>query len=286
MSSGSLAHAVAAAVAVAGGLGVRRAEPRVLADGANVLVHLWPAPVVARVATTVALVRPGPAWQARDIELARFLHSRGVPVVTPCTDPPAGPHQHDGWVLAFWRYVPHDPDRVLRPAEVAEALAELHAALREFPGELPAAGPFDDLGRGFGLDWLGVLTDAELDLLRSDTQRLRAAMAELPAQALHGDAHPGNLMATPKGLLWNDFEDTWRGPLAWDLACLANTGRLDGRAAVAAYPGVPADGELDTCLRLRRLYGVCWRFTLARRFPALAAEARAHLDRWLATRSH
>jgi aminoglycoside/choline kinase family phosphotransferase len=34
--------------------------------------------------------------------------------------------------------------------------------------------------------------------------------------------------------VWCDFEDTCRGPLAWDLASLRRTPRLDGAAAVRA----------------------------------------------------
>jgi Ser/Thr protein kinase RdoA (MazF antagonist) len=31
-------------------------------------------------------------------------------------------------------------------------------------------------------------------------------------QVLHGDAGPGNLMATGAGWVWHDFEDTCSGP--------------------------------------------------------------------------
>ena len=48
----------AAAVKVAAGLGVPGREPVVLADGANVVVHLSPAPVVAKVAASTTEVRP------------------------------------------------------------------------------------------------------------------------------------------------------------------------------------------------------------------------------------
>ncbi|MGI5283513.1 phosphotransferase [Nonomuraea polychroma] len=41
-----------------------------------------------------------------------------------------------------------------------------------------------------------------------------------PVQAVHGDAHPGNLLATSSGLLWNDFEETMAAPVGCDLACL------------------------------------------------------------------
>ncbi|MEJ7568987.1 MAG: hypothetical protein WKF41_12060 [Gaiellaceae bacterium] len=50
-------EAVEAAVAVARGLGLKVEEPRVLRDLTNVLVHLVPTPVVARVPVTFARLR-------------------------------------------------------------------------------------------------------------------------------------------------------------------------------------------------------------------------------------
>ena len=50
----------AAAVKVAASLGMPATEPMILADGANVIVHLSPAPVVAKVAASTTAVRPIP----------------------------------------------------------------------------------------------------------------------------------------------------------------------------------------------------------------------------------
>lgn len=77
-------RAVAAAVAIARAHGLRCTTPAVLADRSNVLVHLQPAPVVARVATTTALVRPNArVWLTREIAVAQFLVARGVGVARP-----------------------------------------------------------------------------------------------------------------------------------------------------------------------------------------------------------
>jgi thiamine kinase-like enzyme len=40
-------------------------------------------------------------------------------------------------------------------------------------------------------------------------------------QALHGDAHFGNLLVTRDGLLWTDWEDAFLGPVEWDLASIS-----------------------------------------------------------------
>ena len=50
--------------------GLRVEDPVILRDQLNVLVHLRPAPVVARVAGTIASVRSGATWQARELRVA------------------------------------------------------------------------------------------------------------------------------------------------------------------------------------------------------------------------
>jgi hypothetical protein len=255
-------RAVRAAVAVARAHGLRVSGAEVLRDVSNALVHLRPAPVVARVTTTTALVRPEVADHvARDLAISDYLAGRGVAVVPLSDELPSGPHAHDGLVVSFRRYVEHDPAWTPAPPEFAARLAELHAELRDYPGELPERLPLDDVDRA-----LGVLDDPEsgLHAARDDLAARWAAHWSDP-QPLHGDAHPGNMLLTPAGPLWNDFEDTWRGPVAWDLACTANTGRIDGTAAVAAHSRQPLPDELEFHRAVRRLQVRCWRLLIGRR---------------------
>ncbi|WP_103348349.1 phosphotransferase [Amycolatopsis sp. CA-128772] len=258
--------AVRAARAVTTWLGLPGHEPEVLHERSNVLVRLGS--LVARVPATTRLLRPEPApWLARDVALSRFLTDRGVLVVSPTTDPPAGPHFADGLPVTLWHHTPHDPAHRYAPDVVARSLAEVHAALREYPGELPRRGPLAELeglfGR-FGLD----------PRLRAEAARLEAALPDGPDQPLHGDAHPGNLIATAAGPCWLDFEDTWRGPLAWDLGILARQG---GPEYLAAYPGSVSEEALRAYTRLRELFAVAWRFVIAQRFPHRLPEAESAL---------
>lgn len=270
-------QAIRAAVSYAAAHGIHPTEPAVLKNGSNVLVHLRPAPVVARVAGTTGLVRrPVADWFARELALVAHLSERDFPVVHPSPELPAGPVVHDGMTMSFWQFVPHDPSVSIKPVDFAESLAALHRALADYRGPLPAAGPLDDVR--LGLPFLGEHTA----LVRAEHERLSAL---LPAggQALHGDAHPGNVLATPAGLVWNDFEDTWRGPLEWDLAVLRRTALLDGAQALAAYPA-PYDPDLvELCREIRWLQVQVWRQAGARRNPARRTEADTELTRWPAS---
>ncbi|HEX6357434.1 aminoglycoside phosphotransferase family protein [Actinophytocola sp.] len=269
---------VGAAVTAATSLGVTCDAPVVLHDGSNVVVHLRPAPVVARVATLTASVRPGiESWFRRDAQVARHAAARGVLATRPIS-----PAVHvDGFVVGLWHHEPHDPDHVVAPGDIAARLFDLHMALADFDGDLPRLGPCDDMERGIDL-LTGTVPASVQALMRAENERLGRALADLPAQPVHGDAHPGNLLATSTGLMWNDFEDAWRGPLGWDLACLASSTLVDGAAAVAAYPGSVSTEELATCVELREMFGVCWRFVVAQRFPDRRAEAEEKLAAWLA----
>ena len=53
--------------------------------------------------------------------------------------------------------------------------------------------------------------------LRLRLEALGEAVFEstLPCQALHGDVSLSNLPSTPQCLVWNDFEDTFRGAVHW-----------------------------------------------------------------------
>jgi hypothetical protein len=265
-----LSRALAAAVAVAGAHGLAVADPVVLSHGVNVVVHLRPAPVVARVATLTPLLRPQISRSfGRELTLATALTAAGAAVVPPADLLPPGPHEHDGLTLSFWRYVEFLPEPPTA-AEAGTALGELHAVLAGLPPlwNGPALDtPLDDLaafaerGTEWGADRVLVERTAEL------TARLRPLLTG-PVQTLHGDTHPGNLLRTAGGLRWVDLEDTSRGPCGWDLACLRSTGRLDGRAAIDALPEPMADEELAPFVWLRRLHGAAWWFVHAVREPA------------------
>ena len=74
-------RALATAVELARVHGVRVQDPLVLADGANLVVHLRPAPLVAKVALSTHLIREPAQWLARELTVAAHLDRTGAPVV-------------------------------------------------------------------------------------------------------------------------------------------------------------------------------------------------------------
>ena len=96
-------------------------------------------------------------------------------------------------------------------------------------------------------------------------QSLRTSVFEpdLPSQALHGDVSLRNLLRTPAGPVWNDFEDTFRGPVHWDVASAVGSLRLHGadersvRAMLDAY-GWDDASALAPFLAAQDVYDEIW----------------------------
>src|SRR3954464_3791436 len=132
------ASSLAAAQAVAREYGVACDEAVRIAAGSNVLVHLKPAPVVARVMTGTAVLHDDPErWRARGVAGGAVRGGRTDWVVAPSDILPPGPHERDGLWMTLWKFVAHDEHAAPpEPRELGRSLRGLHAALAGFPGDL------------------------------------------------------------------------------------------------------------------------------------------------------
>lgn len=194
---------LAAAVALAREQGLPADDPRVLSNRGNLLVHLAPAPVVARVATLTAWTRSDPfTWLAREVAVAGYAVQNGGPVVAPAQQAEPGPHWSRGLAVSLWTWVP--PSRARPgPAEVGAALARLHLAAAGFDGELGFLSPVRaQIADGLAaLERVRVLEPALLAALRDRHAEVLADTggATGPSLVLHGDAHAGNLLHAAAG---------------------------------------------------------------------------------------
>jgi hypothetical protein len=254
-----------AASVVARREGLRFDDPAVLRDRGNLLVHLRPAPVVARVATLTGTRRPGDAWLRREVSIAGYLAARGLPVVAPSEEIDPGPHTEDGIALSFWEYV-EEAEAPLDAPEAGRALRACHEVLVDYEGELEPLGTLNEAER-----WLeelsaegriGVDRAAEL---RGDAVAVRGRIEALglPMQPVHGDAHLDNVIQTGAGPLWNDWEDTCLAPRALDLGCMKAAAAVFGDAPERVEPALDAYGPVDeealaTFVSARTFQGTMW----------------------------
>jgi hypothetical protein len=291
--------AVRAAVKVAAGFGLASSEPVVLADGANVIVHLRPTPVVAKVAASTTAVRPDPgAWLQRELDIVQFLAAAGAgtaasaaaagagtaagaPVMTPSPELPVTIYHGDGHVMSFWRYLRSAGGGLPSEATIGSMLRVLHAALRPYPAPVPVLAPLNDIPAFLARPQTR-LGARETAAISAAYTRLTAELDAAPGQLrmLHGDAGIGNLMNTDTGWVWHDFEDTCSGPVAWDLAASTANPRRDRERILAAY-GEPVDRhQLAVCERLRLLHLTVWYALYAERLPDLRSRADELVALW------
>lgn len=265
MDAATIETAVAAAVAVATEQGLRVVDPVPVGTGSNVIVHLRPSPVVARVMCGTVVLHPDPhAWLTRELDVGSFLAERMTSVVPPTKEIDPGPYVSGGQWMSFWEYVEVRKTPLDAP-EIGRALRALHDALAEYRGPLPPrSGVLDEL------DWLlNALSDDEgVSELLAERERLTEVVLELERapdrQPLHGDASLSALFATGGGPRWNDFEDVCVGAVEWDVAGLLDDARAahgDAFSAevLAAYGGRCDPDALERVDRVHALYGALWR---------------------------
>ncbi|OKH36122.1 antibiotic transporter [Calothrix sp. HK-06] len=269
------ARAVAASISVASSHGIDVDEPD--ASAYSVRVHLRPMPIVARVSTITPILRsPIDSWLTHEIQVAQFLASVGAPVVAPSDLLPAKPYHCDGMTMTFWHYVKPIANIVPDSAMIGGMLAELHAALRKYPGDLPLlVAPLNDIPCGLErLEQRGnIISESDLKLLQETYNHLQPQLSNPTAslQPLHGDAHALNLIPTAKGWLWNDFEDTCKGPIAWDWINLKEEGR-------AAYPQTPDPTLLELYTQVRKLHAIVWVYAMLPEFSDWVESANTLLN--------
>ena len=286
-------RAVRAAVVVAAEHGLRVRDATVLKDGSNLTVELIPARVVARVATQTGTVRDAKEFLSRELDVAGYLAAVGAPVVAPTGKLDPGPHERDGLILSFWEVAP----RVEEPADPAAAAVTLHAcheALESYGGELAELGMLVEaraLVERLADEETLRPPDAAFLALAGDHLLDRIQERGLPMRPIHGDAHLRNVISTPDGPLWADWEDAFSGPLEWDLACLIARGRVlgtgkdRGSEALAAYPAAIDEQLLELMVEARTFQAVVWGTVLGALRPGRAGSGTTYARlRWLRER--
>jgi hypothetical protein len=174
--------------------------------------------LVARVVQDVDGPRQGTEWFARENAIAQHLTEHGAPVIPLHAALPPGPHEHLGYPMNFWKFVTVTEEEP-KAENIGRTLFQCHEILRSCSQPLPklaiiteSLALLDTLARDHAFP------EPTLQLLRDHLTASLDVLGHCPHQPLHGDAHMGNLMNTTIGLLWSDWEDTFAGPVEWDLA--------------------------------------------------------------------
>ena len=256
----------------------------ILQNGSTLVLRLTET-LVARVVQDTGGPRQGTEWFARENAIAQHLTQQGAPVIPLHPELPPGPHEHLGYPINFWQFVTRI-DAEPEPREIGRTLRECHEAMRSFKEPLPKLAILAES--------LAILDERELfphatqQMLRDHLLHTIEVLGAFPHQPQHGDAHLGNLMNTTQGLLWTDWEDTFAGPVEWDVAsAIWNAKLLDEDhatvdAILAGY-GPVNEQALHQCLIGRAAVMTAWYPIL---YPHPNEERLSRLQRriqWLET---
>ncbi len=247
-----------AAVAVAERLGVSVDEPVLVQKTNNTVVWLRPHAIIAKVGT-----HPGSGERLlREHAIASELAEHGAPVASPLPGVTPVSDAETGFLVTLWCRLENDAGRPVRGQAIGASLRELHDALTVCGVELPSFRLDLERARRALSDDLRVAALAPTDraFLRSAFDDLLVTLDDwaLRSHALHGEPHDGNLLVTPSGLRWIDFESACQGPLEWDLAFLSEDAR-------SVFTGVNDDLlQLLEILVSARVATWCW---VQARFP-------------------
>ncbi len=291
------AAVAAACAALAARLGLGPVQPRVIGRFSNLALALEPLPWVARVATGTAGPRGDGAHARRELRLTRHLARHGAPALPPAPAALAGPHLAGPWSVTVWPRLALSGARPA-PEAAGTALAACHLALQYLPARADDAAqdwaPLDEARRLLRTPEVsraaGAADHARVERLL-DTLQARLHAHPAPRQWLHGDAHLNNVVDTPAGPCWLDWEDACRGPLEWDLAGLVAATRVlggpDADWAEAALQGWRRHGRaldedlLQDCIAARTAFVVAWSWWLGTPDAVRSARLKQRLE-WIA----
>ena len=256
VEDGLVARATAAASSLAEDVDLPVNEVVVIQNSNTLALRLLPCDTFAR----TALV--GQEVAALEVQVAKSLAAATAPIAS--LDPRVEPqvYERDGFAVTFWSYYRPVTDPA-SPAEYADALHRLHAAMRSI--EIEAPHFTERIAEAERLlthrHETPALADDDrhllLDTLHTASQAIRRhASAD---QLLHGEPHPGNLLGTAEGLLFIDLETCCRGPIEFDVAHVPNEVSVH-------YPGVDQN-LLQECRRLVLAMVAAWRWDVRDEFP-------------------
>ncbi len=274
------------------GLDVRDAQ--VLSVGANVVVHLAPSPVVARVATLTAEMRANSgsamAYLQREHDISIALSARGLNSITPTDLVDPGPHNIDGMQFLLLRHQPLEPvdlssaNHAMLAArafvEMSETLADIELGPNPYGANSDRGYPWTEIDTL--LQTVTSTTDrSAIDRITEVLEELRATDPDDTRQLVHGDAHKNNVAFTGGQIIWFDFEDANYRPRAWDLGTLRRSWPAAGEEACRLL-GVDSDSaSMRWHFELRELYALLWSRLMSQRLERARQPAAARLAAWM-----
>lgn len=121
--------------------------------------------------------------------------------------------------MTFWNYILPTQIQPPKPSGAVQLINMLSIAMKDFSDDLPVLGVWERISQS--ATRLKKNSDPLIKSLLEVFQRVDGQMRMIEPELLipaHGDAHIRNLLPSPEGWLWIDFEDASLMPAYWDIA--------------------------------------------------------------------
>jgi hypothetical protein len=258
MRSTEVSRATGAAAAVASALDLPVDEAVVVHNSNLLALRLLPCDVFARVGRVGSR-----AVLPFEVDLAQQLARVGAPVAA--LDPRVEPwvYERDGFAMTLWTYYESVRPSDEVPRDYASALHGLHLGLAQV--DVAARHVTDRVASAIETVMhshrTGPGVDDDREFLASTLRDLgdRVAGSGSPEQLVHGEPHPGNVLATADGMRFIDLETCCRGPVEFDVAHTPEP-------VSAHYPDVN-ENLLAQCRGLVLAVAAAWRWDPSDELP-------------------
>ncbi len=210
------------------GLNQNLMTPMTLSEAGNLIIHLSPYPIVARIANRFEGDDAGKLQEIleTELEVVRHLKAQDVPVVSFSTEVSPGPHKVASTWMTLWEYVEAGSSPPLLETQIISLLDQLTNALEVYPSPLPKLGVWNNVIQGAAFLEHFKYEDSRILHLLEEYKVMNEQLKQVTLVPAHGDAHPNNLIPSSTGWRWHDFEDVSLMPRHWDLASVVSNPTL------------------------------------------------------------
>ena len=268
------ARAITVATKIAAAYHVKSDAPVLLKDSNNTVIHLAPAPVVAKVATSTIKRRNGSNLE-HELNIALHLAGLSAPIVPPSDEIPPAIYRRAGLEVTFWQYCAGEVREEIDRPELVAAIKQFHAAFASYQGALHSfTEQYEECYALLDSDRLSPeLATSDRQFLRQVYEHLSASLQTFDCERVpaHTEIHGGNVIWTNLKPLLIDFESCCLAPREIDFLPFS-------ARSLAAGP------ELDE--RLVRILGdfksfcvAVWCWSQPDRAPEVREAAEYHLSR-------
>jgi thiamine kinase-like enzyme len=175
-----------------------------------------------------------------------------------------------GYAVSFWKKIPQQDSNFQDYYSFGKIIRKFHEIAQELDLVFPDYDVTEKIrSRIEGLRLRNMLDEDEYKLLQQKERDVSLDISNfatrLGSGVIHGDAHSGNLIKTPYGIVLCDYENVSNGYREWDLVPTLVTERrfrLRDRAFedfMSGYYGAPATSDgIEPLCQARELSMVSW----------------------------